>query len=55
MKNLKEVTKKLISQYVDPSYPEDFGWPPTCSAVLYQPERPVMIKAETQDSVSRKD
>lgn len=55
MKNMKELTKKLISQYIDPSYPEDFGWPPTCTSILYQPERPVMTKPNQQESIPEKD
>lgn len=44
MKPLKSTTKKLITDYVNPQEPLNFGWPPACNAILYQPERPAAVK-----------
>lgn len=46
MKTLKEAAKKVITQYIDPLDPFSIGWPPACTALLYQPERPVSLKLE---------
>jgi len=52
MKKLKEVTKKVINQYIDPVDPYSIGWPPACVAYFYQPERPASINQKQNDSIS---
>lgn len=46
MNTLKKISKKLVTQYIDPHGPFHIGWPPACTALLYQPERPASIKAK---------
>lgn len=52
MKEFKDLAKKAINLVIDPSYPDPYGWPPTCAALLYQPERPVYIKDADNNTVS---
>lgn len=40
MKDFKSVAKQVIAQFIDPTNVNPFGWPPSCSAILYEPERP---------------
>lgn len=49
MKDLKTIAKKAINNFVEAPYPDSYGWPPACSYILYQPERPVMENS-TQDN-----
>lgn len=51
MIKLKEVTKKVINQYIDPVDPNSIGWPPACVAYFYQPERPVSLKPEDPSNI----
>lgn len=42
MSELKNAAKKAILQFIDPLDPTSYGWPPACTAIFYQPERPTM-------------
>lgn len=50
MKNLKKVVKKAITQLVDPLEPNPFGWPPSCTFVMYEPERPMFEKSNEENA-----
>ena len=51
MKDFKSVAKQVITQFVDPTNVNPFGWPPSCSAILYEPERP----NTEQENITSKD
>lgn len=54
MKNLKKVAKKAITQLVDPLEPNPYGWPPACTFVMYEPERPMLEKSgEEKSTINR--
>jgi len=48
MKKTDKLAAKILN---DIMYPEDYGWPPTCSGVFYQPERPMTTKLQESDSI----
>lgn len=50
MKSLKNITKKVIAQIVEPTIINPYGWPPTCSSILYEPERPTVPPKEDGNS-----
>ena len=41
MTALEKAARNALDEII---YTESFGWPPVCSTVLYQPERPVRAK-----------
>lgn len=43
---MKKTDKRIKRLLEDIMYPDSYGWPPVCSAILYQPERPVALKPE---------
>lgn len=47
MKSLEKVGAKLVS---DMTTKREFGWPPTCTGLIYQPERPVTARQMTETS-----
>jgi hypothetical protein len=40
MKKLERLGAKVISQLIGDS---QYGWPPSCTGLLYQPERPTQV------------
>lgn len=56
MKTLKSIAKNTIIDYIDPMEPISYGWPPSCTALLYQPERPAAVKrVPTEETPSLKE
>ncbi len=53
MKKLDKFVKKAIEDILYPD-PYGYGWPPTCTAILYQPERPIVCKHSTKESEPEK-
>ena len=49
MKKIEQVSKKIVTQMTLDSR---FGWPPECTGLIYQPERPVEKLAVAQNTVS---
>ena len=47
MKTLDKIGSKLISQITGEV---EFGWPPECAGLLYQPERPVPQNTMVNDT-----
>lgn len=55
MKKLDKFVKKAIEDILYPE-PFSYGWPPTCTGVFYQPERPVAPKSlPAEDTISVKE
>ena len=57
MNKLEKMGAKIISQRTINS---EFGWPPDCSGLIYQPERPVAETSvnhsiDSDDAVPAKD
>ena len=38
---IKKKMKQILHDRFIEEPPNPFGWPPTCSMIIYQPERPV--------------
>ena len=48
MKNVKEITKNVLSELATAMISKDpREWPPTCSAFVYQPQRPSIQKDDS--------
>lgn len=39
-RKIKEQAKKAIQTISSPQGPVPFGWPPVCTGLFYQPDRP---------------
>jgi hypothetical protein len=57
MNKLEKMGAKIISHITADS---EFGWPPTCGGLIYQPERPVAETSvnhsiDSDDAVPAKD
>lgn len=52
MKKTDKLAAKILN---DIMYPEDYGWPPSCSGFFYQPERPVASKFQKSDSIPEQE
>lgn len=38
----KEKAREVIKHFVNPQDPSSLGWPPGCTGLFYQPERPIV-------------
>lgn len=45
MNKLEKLGSKIVSQMVDRS---QYGWPPCCVGILYQPSRPNAVSSENR-------
>lgn len=52
---MKKTDKRIKSLLEDIMYPDPYGWPPVCSALLYQPERPVVLKPEASSNIPEQE
>ena len=43
---MKKPDNRIASLLEDIMYPDSYGWPPVCTGLLYQPERPVALNPE---------
>lgn len=46
MKKIESIAKEILSYMIDL---ERYGWPPSCTGIVYQPERPYAIKQQTDN------
>ena len=44
MMSIDLIAKNILEYMIDL---ERFGWPPTCTSILYQPERPIELYDKT--------
>lgn len=46
MKKIESIAKEILLYMIDL---ERYGWPPSCTGIVYQPERPYAIKQQTDN------
>ena len=51
MKKIESIAKEILLYMIDL---ERYGWPPSCTGIVYQPERPYAIKQQTDKRVQIK-
>ena len=53
MKNLKKSITNTLKNHIIPILDEElYEWPPTCSYIMYQPERPIIFNDENEIAFS---
>jgi len=53
MKNLKKSITNTLKNHIIPILDEElYEWPPTCSYIMYQPERPIPCDYENEITYS---
>ncbi len=52
---MKKTDNRIASLLEDIMYPDPYGWPPVCTGLLYQPERPVMLKPEKPSNIPEQE
>lgn len=45
-KKIESIAKEILLYMIDL---ERYGWPPSCTGIVYQPERPYAIKQQTDN------